>query len=461
MKSAVSPLEDVEGKKLVKLSVEVDAAEFDRAIDDAFRKIAKEVRINGFRPGKAPRRVLESYIGVGPAREQALRDAIPVYLAQAVKENDVDIIAPPQVEITAGAEDGDVSFDATVEIRPEIEVPGYGGLRIEMPRPRPSDEEIDAQVDRMRSGGATLAEVDRPIERGDVVVIDLVARDPEGDDDDEPLLERLDFSYEVGGGAGAELDEQLIGAQAGDELRFDVTRDDTTLDYEVSVQTVQAKVLPDLTDEWAAENTDAATVAELRSDIERRLWTVRAVQSQMMVRERTAQALAEQLLGQVQRQGISFEQYLQMTGQDPATFGESLKSASATNVKIDLALRSVVRAEQIEVTSDDLTTEFQRIAQSYNVKADRVRKDYERSDAVGELEAEIAKRKALDWLVEQVEIVDPDGNPIDREDLQPPPGADDDVHDHAGHDHDHDHDHEGHDHDHDGHHHHEHDGHDH
>src|SRR5262249_36395754 len=133
MKSTVEPLDKTEGNEgrtLVKLSVEVDEAEFDRDIDAAFRKIAREVRIPGFRPAKAPRRIREARIGTAPAREQALRDAIPQYLAQAVREHSVDIIATPEVDITAGQEDGPVTFDATVEIRPTVIVPGYAGLRV-------------------------------------------------------------------------------------------------------------------------------------------------------------------------------------------------------------------------------------------------------------------------------------------------------------------------------------------
>ena len=132
-----SSLETLEGNK-VKLSVNVDEAEFDKDIDQAFRKIAQEVRLPGFRNGKAPRRVLEARIGIAPAREQALRDSIPQYLAKAVREHDVDLIASPEVEITGGAEEGPVEFDATCEVRPEITVPGYGGLRVELPSPRPA-----------------------------------------------------------------------------------------------------------------------------------------------------------------------------------------------------------------------------------------------------------------------------------------------------------------------------------
>ena len=158
VRTTVAPLE---GNK-VKLSVEVDEDEFDKAITDAYRKIAREVRIPGFRPGKAPRKVLEHRLGAQVGREQALNDALPDYYAQALTDNDVDAIDAPQIDITSGEETGPVAFDAVVEVRPAVQVPGYGGLRVELDRPEMSDEEIDAQIDRMRQVQATLVDVDRP-----------------------------------------------------------------------------------------------------------------------------------------------------------------------------------------------------------------------------------------------------------------------------------------------------------
>jgi trigger factor len=212
MRSTVEPLE---GNK-VKLSIEVDESEFDKAIDSAFRKIAREVRIPGFRPGKAPRRILEARLGGGVGREQALRDALPEYYVDAVKEHDVDVIAAPDIEITAGQDDGPVTFDAVVEVRPRIDVPGYGGLRVELPRPDASDEEIDGQVDRLRDQFAELEEVDRPATAGDVVTISL-----HGEEEGEPVpgLQADDYAYRVGAGTiAAELDTELDGASVGDEL---------------------------------------------------------------------------------------------------------------------------------------------------------------------------------------------------------------------------------------------------
>ena len=194
MKSTFETLEDTAGKHLVKLSLTIEEAEFDRDIDKAFRKLANEVRLPGFRQGKVPRKVLEARIGLGPAREQALRDAIPAYLSAAVREHDIDLIATPEVEITGGEESGPVSFDATCEVRPESTVPGYGGLRVELPSPVASDEEIDDAIVAELARQGSLNDVDRPIVTGDHVTLDL-----EGLRDGEPVpgLNTEDWLYEA------------------------------------------------------------------------------------------------------------------------------------------------------------------------------------------------------------------------------------------------------------------------
>ena len=444
MKTTVEPLE---GNK-VKLSVEVDEAEFDKAIDAAFRKIARDVRVPGFRPGKTPRRILEARIGSEYAREQALRDAIPEYLAAAVRSNDIDLIATPQVDLTAGAEEGPVSFDATVEVRPEVTVPGYGSLRVEIMRPSPTDEEVDAQIDRLRKSFGELTDVDRPAVNGDNVTIDLW-----GGRGDEALpgLNVEDWSYEVGsGGVVAELDEQLIGAEPGDMLEFSAdhpVEGQDPIEFRVNVKQVRELVLPELTDEWAKEASDFETADELRTDITRRMTIVRAMQARMALTERTAEAAGELVVDEVpdplvneemrgrlndlgvrlQNQGATLEQYLAMSGQSPAEFSEELKVLATNAVKVDLALRAVATAENIEADDDDLEAEYTRIAERAKEKIANVRKAYERNDAVAGLRAEIRKRKALEWLTEHVEIVDPEGQTIERAELTPeldPPDVD-------------------------------------
>jgi len=478
VKSTLENLEDAPGKRLVKLTLTVDEAEFDRDIDQAFRKIATEVRLPGFRAGKVPRKVLEARIGVAPAREQALRDAIPVYLASAVREHDIDLIATPQVEITAGEEEGPVSFDATCEVRPDITVAGYEGLRVELASPVATDEEIDQAVRAEMRRHGSLVDVDRPVQSGDHVTLSL-----NGTRDGEPVigLTTDDWLYEVGQGwVAPTFDAELLDATSGAELSFAATPNGTNeeADFAVTVTNVQEMVLPELTDSWVDENIgEFDTVEAYRASIVERISTSKLNQARNSFVDRVTTALAELVeieapesmvsgdlqarlqntVQQFQAQGISIDQWLAATGQDVESFIATLKVQSDKAVKVDLALRAVASAERLEVGDDDLDAEYERIAVQVQQKAKQVKKAYEANDAVTDLVSQIRKSKALDWLVHHVEIVDADGEPIDRDLIlghthdadgghDDPDHHDHDDHDHDAHDHD-AHDHDAHDHD--------------
>ena len=431
MRATVEPLE---GNK-VRLSIEVDDAEFEPAIDAAFRKIAREVRIPGFRPGKAPRRVLESHIGAGAGRAQALNDALPEYYSEAIVANEVDVIAPPEIDITdAGDESGIIRFDAVVEVRPTVTISGYADIAVEIPSPVPGDEEIDAQLDRFRNQYAELETVDRAAADGDFVTIDI-----EGSQSGEVLegLVANAYSYAVGsGGIVPELDEQLVGAAAGDTLSFDAAHpngeDEDPLHFEVTVTEVKEKVLPELDDEFAAKASEFASVTEWRDDLVSRMTQVRRAQSQLLVRERIGEALAElvtddlpeplisvemnerlqDMAMRLQAQGLNLEQWLQFSGTDPDAFISDLRTTAERSARVDLALRAIVLAEAIEVLEEDLEEEFASVAARVGQTADVVRDQLTEGGHLPAMRTDVAKRKALDWLTEKVTITDEDGNAI-------------------------------------------------
>jgi trigger factor len=455
-----STVEALEGNK-VKLSVDVDESEFERAIDVAFRKLAHEVRIPGFRPGKAPRRVLEARFGSGIARAEALRDALPDYYVEAVKEHDVDVIAPPEIDITQGQDAGDISFDAVVEIRPTITVAGYGDLTVTISRPEPSDDEIDARVDDFRGKFGELAPVDRPAVDADHVTIDIG-----GSLDGEPLpgLTAEDYLYEVGSGnILPEVDEQLRGAKAGDILEFDADHPDPDeegrLHFRLLVKSIQERVLPELTDEWVGENTEFDSVAAYRDDVRTRMATLKKAQAQMELRSKVGEALAalvtddipeamvasemeNQLQNMVLRmnaQGISIDQYLQITGRSVDDLRAELREGAEPAVRLDLALRAVAEAEGLEATDEDYDDEVARVAERARLDPAEVRDRFERAGQVSAVRSDIRKQKAFDWLSERVSVVDDEGTPIDREALElDAPGAEavdgdeDDEDDEAG-----------------------------
>jgi trigger factor len=428
MRAVVEPLE---GNK-VKVSVEVDEQEFEKAVDAAFRKIAREVRVPGFRPGKAPRRILEARLGKETGRSEALRDALPDYYSQALRDHEVDAIAPPEIDITAGQESGPLAFDAVVEVRPQLHLAGYGGLRVEIPDPGVSDEEIDAQVDRLRGNFGELVEVGRPARDGDHLTIDLRGS---RDGQDVSGLTTDDFLYELGSGTVLpELDVRLQGSRPGDILAFDAELPDGRISFKVLVKDVKEKVLPEVTDEWASEASEFDTVAELRGDIATRLGRVKRVQANMALRNGVLDALVElvdsdppsalvdaevqrrahDLEHRLEGQRATIQQYLEATGQTPEQLVAGLREGAVTAVNADLALRAVAEAEQLVPTDADIDTEVERLAQSYQVKPAEVRRNLERTDQMPAVRSDWKKSKALEWLVEHAEVVDSSGQPIDR-----------------------------------------------
>jgi trigger factor len=437
MKTVVEPLE---GNK-VKLSVEVDEQEFEKALDAAFRKIAREVRIPGFRPGKAPRRVLEARMGKDAARQEALRDALPDYYAQAVRDHDVDPIAPPEIDITAGQEEGPVVFDAVVEIRPQLQLAGYGGLRVTVPSPDVTEEDIQGQIDRLRNNFGELAPVSRPARNGDHLTVDL-----KGSRFGEPLagMSTDDFLYELGSGTVLpELDEQLQGAKAGDIFSFDADMPDGAVQFRVLVKDVKEKLLPDVTDDWAGEASEFDTVEELRADITKRIGLVKRVQTQLALRNQAVEALVElvpedppealvdqeterrahDLQHRLASQGATIPQYLEATGQTEEQVVAELRQTAVQSVKADLALRAVADAEGIEADESDIDAEIARLAERLGDKPAQLRRQLERADQMPAVRSDVRKSKALEWLAEHVELVDEAGHPIDRAVLSPGPEA--------------------------------------
>lgn len=436
MKSSVEALE---GNK-VKLSVEVDEQEFEKAIDEAFRHISRDVRIPGFRPGKAPRKILEARIGSEAARKEALRLALPDYYNRAVDENEVDVIAAPEIDIRSGEDSGPVTFDAVVEVRPQIKLVGYQNVKVVIPRPDVTDEEVEAQIDRLRNQYGELRAVERPAQDRDHVTIDV-----KGTQEGEPVegLTADDLLYEVGSETVIdELDAQLRGAKVGDILTFDAEVPDAgTVSFRVFVKDVKEKILPEPTDDWASDVSEFDTLEELRADIRKRIGEVKRVQGRLALRDGAVEEITQlveedppdplvdeemkrrlqDLAMRLQAQGANLMQYLQATGQDQEAFTASLKESAARSVRGDLALRAIAQAESLQVDDDEITGEIARVAEQVGQKPEQVRKELERADQMPAVRSDLLKSKALEWLLEHVEVVDEEGRAIDRALISPEP----------------------------------------
>jgi trigger factor len=446
VKSSVEPLE---GNK-VKVVVDVEEVELGPALDAVWREIAKEVRLPGFRPGKAPRKLLERQVDPGYARSEALRNALPEHYTRAVIEHDVDVIAPPELDITGGEESGDVSFEAVVEVRPVVAVAGYAGLRVELPNPEVTDDEVDAQIDRLRSQYSELVTVQRPAAEGDVLVVDI-----EGTRDGEPVegLAVEAFSYVLGSGMVApEFDEHLGGVSADAVVEFDAEHPDPDEDpvhFRLNVQQVQERELPEVTDEWVADATEFDTVEEFREDTRSRLATNRETMTRQAVQAGVGSELAklvdlevpdamvdgefrmrlQNMAQQLGSSGIGLEDYLRVTGRDPQEFTAELREACVEGVKVDLALRAVVEAESLHATQEELEEEVAEMIGGGSISIEDAIEQLRDAGQLSAVRSGVANRKALEWLVAHTEFVDPDGNPIPESFLEP-----------LDHDHDHDHD---------------------
>jgi len=429
----------------VRLTVEVDADEVDAALNQTVRSLARQLRVPGFRPGKAPRRVIEARLG-GPAalRQEAIREALPELYGRAIAEADIDPLDSPEIDITSGEDAGPLAFDAIVPIRPTVNVAGYGGLVVTVPTLEASEEDIARQIDRLREHDGELVAVSREVADGDYVTIDVNGTRGESSADGDaadPDLSAQDYLYEVGTGAVvAELDEQLRGASSGDTLTFEaeVPGVEGSVSFTVAVKEVKEKNLPEPTDEWVSESSEFSTLTELRADLSDRIRRVKVAQAQMALRDGTLDALValvaedvpdalvdrelqqnvRELEGRLARQGIGIEQYLSVSGQTPDQFLEELRPAALKAAKADLALRAVAEAEGIDATAEDIDAELQGLASQMNEKPTVIRERLERNGGLGAVRSEKRKAKALAWLVEHVSLVDEEGGPVDRGDLE-------------------------------------------
>ena len=387
-------------------------------------------------------------------REQALQDSLPEYYSAAVIEHDVDVIAPPEIDITGGR-GGGVGRSSTPWSRcgPRSRCPATAASRVTLERPGVDEEALAAQIDRMRDMDGTLADVERPARHGDTVTIDIAGT---LDGEAQSGLTADDYLYSVGSAATTpEVDEQLVGAKVGDILEFPATHPDPdeerSLQFRVLVKAVKEKVLPELTDEWASEASEFDTVEALRADLADRMTRVRKAQAQMALREKVGEALAalvteevpealvanemqdrlQDLAMRVQAQGMRLEQYLQMTGTDPEQFSSELRETATAGVKVDLALRAVAEAEGIECTDEDLDEELDGGGRpGWARRSRRCAISFERAGQISAVRSDIKKRKALEWLLERAEILDPEGVVIERSELELPTDddeADDDA----------------------------------
>ena len=430
-------LEPLEGNK-VRLLVTISEEEFEKSIDLAYSRFAQQMRIPGFRPGKAPRRIIEQSIPVSEARAQAIKDSLADYYVDAVGEHVIDVIAAPTIDITSGEESGDIVFTAEVEVRPEVRLTGYDELTVVLDIETASPERIEEQINSMRQRFATLEDTEEALTIGGFARLDIAATI---DGEAVPALSAQDFVYEVGSGILVdELDEAVRGSRPGAELSFSSTLTDRFGDREGqvalftgSVKSAQVKVLPELTDEWADENTESATVDALRTDMALRIDLVAKMQAQMSLRDRVLEELVSivpieaplplveremerrlhDLAHRLEQQGMTIPMYLEAIGQSQEIFVAEVREGSTKAVLVDLGLRSIIAAEEFEASEEEFKAEVERILEQVKGSPKKARRQLEQQGVFEAVRFDIERGKALQFLVDNAKVVDAAGNTVD------------------------------------------------
>ncbi|HEX4686089.1 MAG TPA: trigger factor [Nocardioides sp.] len=438
MKSAVETVSPTRAK----LTVEVPFDELQPSLDKAYRTIAQQINVPGFRRGKVPPMVIDRQVGRGTVLQEAINEVVPQKYVEALQSHDLQPLAQPEVEVTRIDDNEAIEFTAEVDVRPEFTVPDWHGLSAEVDDLEVSDDDVEEQVEALRERFGTLQDVERPAADGDFVTIDLVATQ-----DGEPVdgAEVSGMSYRVGRGGMLEgLDEALVGMSAGDDKVFVsqlVGGDLVGQDVEVQVKAsqVQEQELPEVDDEFAQMASEFDTAEELTADVRTRLGNGKRLEQAAAARD----AVLEKLLDQVEvplpdavvadelterrrsieqqlaLAGITLEKYLEDEGQTQEEFEADLERRVRDAVAAQFVLDKVANEMELGVDQAELTDHMVRRAQQSGQDPQEFANHMFEHNHIPELVAEIRRGKALAQIVESATVTDASGNVVDLKNLRP------------------------------------------
>ncbi|TSE00003.1 trigger factor [Skermania sp. ID1734] len=436
MKSTVEQLSPTR----VRINVEVPFEELKPDFDRAYKALAQQVRIPGFRPGKAPAKLLEARLGRGAILEQVVNDVLPGRYSEAVMSNNLKVLGQPDIEITKIEDGQELAFTAEVDVRPEIELPDYSTLSVSVDPVSVDDDDIAEQLLSLRQRFGTLTGVERGVQDGDFVSIDLSATV-----DGEPVEEATasGLSHAVGSGQLIEgLDEALIGMEAGQSKDFttkllagDHAGEDAVVT--VTVQTVKERELPAEDDEFAQLASEFDTLDELKADLRERIERVKRVEQAGHIRDEVLEKLLEtveipvpetvvqsevdaQLHDAVHGFGHDEAQLnalLEAQGSSREEFDAETKEQAERSVKVQLLLDAIAEAEQTQVGQEELTERIVFQAQRYGMSPEQFIQQIQQANQLGAVFADVRRGKALASVVERVQVTDSDGTVIDTKEL--------------------------------------------
>jgi trigger factor len=430
----------------VRINVEVPFDELKPNFDRAYRKLAKMVRIPGFRPGKAPARILESRLGRSAVLDEVVQEAVPAKYAEAVTSGEVRPIGRPEIEVTK-IEDGQLlAFSAEVDVRPKIDIPAYDSLSVTVDDVEVGDEQVDQQMEELRARFGTLKGVERQVADGDFVVIDLSAT-VDGEEVEDASTTGL--SYQVGSGQLVEgIDQALIGAGAGDTRTFETTlvageHAGKQAQVTVTVSSVKERELPAADDDFAQLASEFDTLDELREDLRERLGKVRGMQQGVQARDRVLEALLAATEVPLPQAVVDSEvevrkhdavhafdhddsrlsEWLESQGQTVEEFDAEVRSGAEQAVKAQLVLDAIADSENIQVSDSELTERIVYQAQRYGVSPEEYLRRAQEAGQLGAIFAEVRRGKAIATVLRGAKVADASGNDVDIEKLFGPVGA--------------------------------------
>lgn len=416
-------------KSRVALTIEVGAEEFEAAVNKAYLKMRGKMNIPGFRPGKAPRKMIESMYGAEVFYEEAVNAVLPDAYESAVDEQKLEVVGYPQVEVESVGKEGAV-FKCTVAVYPEVELGQYKGLEAVKAEVKVMAADVNARLKEMADRNSRLVAVERAVKKGDTANIDFEGFDNgvafEGGKGDA-------FDLEIGSGSFVPgFEDQLIGMKAGEEKDIDITFPENytpelagkPVVFHVKVNEVKVKELPAIDDEFAKDVSEFDTLKELKADIKKKMIEERTTAAQrafedvLMTKvaegvkadipeemiELQAQQLVDGFKQQLAAQGIPYDQYLKMTGMEEAKIMADAKEPAANQVKMDLAIRAIIKAEGLEVSDEEVETEMKNVADKYGMDLDTVKK-YLRTEDVKE---QVMREKVIKVVADSAKAVAPE-----------------------------------------------------
>lgn len=413
-------------KNMVKLTIEASAEEFNAAIEKAYQKNKGKMQIQGFRKGHAPRQIIEKMYGVGVFYEDAANEIIPTAYEEAAKESGLEIVSQPEIDVTQIEKGKSFIFTATVAVKPEVTLGDYKGIEVEKTEIEVSEDEVNAELDKVREQNSRTINVeDRAVEDGDMTVIDF-----EGFCDGVAFEggKGTDYPLTIGSHSFIEgFEEQLVGKNIGEECEINVTFPEEyqakelagkAAMFKVTVKEIKVKELPELNDDFAKDTSEFDTLDAYKEDLkksvaDRKEKAAKTAKEDTIVNKIIENAtmeipdamidtqvkqMANEFAQRIQAQGLTVEQYFQFTGMDTAKFLENLKPQAIKRIQSRLVLEAIVKAENIEVSEEEVSKEIEDMAKAYNMEADKIREMI-----AGELEImkmDLAVQKAVDLVVE-------------------------------------------------------------